>query len=402
MTTADEIRRALAHPNARAFLRVIREGESNQSDDAYSLTNGGGRFSSFAAHPFAGMRAPPGRASGAYQFIPSTWADVARRYPDECADFSPAAQDFGAVVKLADRGALGDVLAGRFDAAVAKLRQEWTSLPGAAENSGRYTLAKARAVFEAWGGVVAGSTRPTDQPAAPIDDRSVPYVPPAQDSGRIFNPETEAPNMIAAIPITLAILQSLVPMLPTLGKLLGGGSEKTAARVEAAGMLASAAADVITKTVPNALNLQDAAERIQADPQIAKATDEALAREYMRLTEIGGGVDAARKYNLEAAASRVPFWRQPAFVVTALLFPIVYMVSLGVLFAQAGIMLIAAAFGASAELVRMLGDAVSFSQDMKNVVITAIVSGVLMGIMAFWLGTSYGSQRRGDPSNGTG
>lgn len=200
--TAAQIRAALAHRNVRAFFRVIREGESSQTDDAYSVVNGGAHFSDFSRHPYEGMRSPPGRAAGAYQFLASTWGDVVRRFPVDCADFSPPSQDFGAVVKLDDRGALADVIAGRLDAAIAKLRNEWTSLPGASENSGRYTLARARAVFVQWGGVLAGSSPAETQPAAPVEDRSIPYAPPAGDSGRIYNPEQDAPNMD---PITLGI-----------------------------------------------------------------------------------------------------------------------------------------------------------------------------------------------------
>ena len=42
--TLTDLRRALGHPNVAAFLRVIRAGESSQTDDAYRMMFGGGLF----------------------------------------------------------------------------------------------------------------------------------------------------------------------------------------------------------------------------------------------------------------------------------------------------------------------------------------------------------------------
>ena len=152
--TRDDLLRIAAEPNVAAFLRVIRERESSQDDSAYSVLNGGAHFDSFARHPFEGQRTPPGKAVGAYQFIASTFDEVQRQYG--LPDFSPASQDAGAVARLIYRGALDDVIAGRFSDAVTKCRKEWTSLPGAAESSAGWTMAKAQAVFTRYGGTLAG------------------------------------------------------------------------------------------------------------------------------------------------------------------------------------------------------------------------------------------------------
>ena len=168
-----DLRRLLANTNVTAFLRVIRERESSQDESAYTVLNGGARFFSFAAHPYKGQRTPPGKAAGAYQFIASTWGDVEQQYG--MPDFSPASQDAGAVARLVYRGALEDVMAGRFEQAVTKCRLEWTSLPGAAESSGSWTMDKALAVFRKWGGRTAaelaalrpgGAPTTTPQPPA--------------------------------------------------------------------------------------------------------------------------------------------------------------------------------------------------------------------------------------------
>jgi muramidase (phage lysozyme) len=156
---------ALRHANVQAFLRVIRERESSQDESAYTVINGGAHFTSFADHPFAGMSTTQGgRAAGAYQFIPSTWAEVAKQ--NGFTDFSPPNQDLGAVARIVYRGALDDVIAGRIESAIAKCRKEWTSLPGASESSSAWTMVKALAVYQQWG----GHFTPETQPAAPIED----------------------------------------------------------------------------------------------------------------------------------------------------------------------------------------------------------------------------------------
>ena len=148
--TLSDLKRLLTNTNVAAFLRTIRERESSQDDSAYTVLNGGAHFASFKEHPYKGQRTPPGKAAGAYQFIASSWGDVQAQYG--MPDFGPASQDAGAVARLIYRGALEDVLAGRFAAAVARCRHEWTSLPGASESSAGWTMDKALAVYRKWGG----------------------------------------------------------------------------------------------------------------------------------------------------------------------------------------------------------------------------------------------------------
>lgn len=195
---------ALSNANVGAFLRVLREGETNQTDGAYRLINGGASFESFAEHPFGDLPTTRGgRAAGAYQFLPTTWARLRARFPDDLPDFSPDSQDRGAVLLIDGRGALDDVLAGRLEAAIVKLRPEWTSLPGASENSGRYTLARARDVFLRYGGALAGADT---QAPAPIEERGVPYVPP--------EPQQEAP-MPALMALAQILFSAFTPVAQT-------------------------------------------------------------------------------------------------------------------------------------------------------------------------------------------
>ena len=137
--------------NLEAFLKTIRIGESN---DDYQALYGGGRFLSFAQHPaiktainpnpFAGSN--NSHAAGAYQFQPGTWLDAARA--ENLSDFTPANQDRAAVWAIKRRGAYSDVLMGDIQAAMYKLRQEWTSL---ADRGADWVYA----TFQTGGGITA-------------------------------------------------------------------------------------------------------------------------------------------------------------------------------------------------------------------------------------------------------
>lgn len=144
------------NPQVRAFLALIRYGESSNTDRAYTTLYGGGQFADLSRHPAQFFRLADGRltsAAGAYQITYTTWKGLVAQYG--FTDFFPATQDFAAVALIKGRGALADVLAGRFDRAIAKCRNEWTSLPGAMEQG--YGLEKANQILAAYGGQFEGS-----------------------------------------------------------------------------------------------------------------------------------------------------------------------------------------------------------------------------------------------------
>lgn len=154
-----DLRRALGHPNVAAFLRVLRAGESSQTDDAYRMMFGGGLFDVAGGwqHPnvvnhAAGLSST---AAGAYQFLHRTWYSLCQQYP--FPDFAPKCQDMGAVALIAGRGALQDVLDGRLDAAIAKCNREWASLPGSPYGQPVLSMARCRAVYAQYGGTEAGA-----------------------------------------------------------------------------------------------------------------------------------------------------------------------------------------------------------------------------------------------------
>lgn len=153
--SADDM--TLQEPNVKAFLALIRYGESNNSGDAYSMLYGGGHFASYDDHPKRFFTVADGRrtsAAGAYQITWTTWQWVSTL--GNLPDFSPKSQDLAALLLIKRRGALADVVAGNFERAIAKCRNEWTSLPGAME--GRYTMAKAKQVLAQYGATFGDTT----------------------------------------------------------------------------------------------------------------------------------------------------------------------------------------------------------------------------------------------------
>ncbi len=138
--------------NVQAMLRVIRAGEGTADDGGYRRLFGGGTFESLADHPRivvskSGYRTT---AAGAYQMLSSTWDET--KAAMGLRDFSPASQDLAAVGRIAARGALADVIAGRFDKAVKKLGGEWASLPGSPYGQPTISIDRARSIYAMSGG----------------------------------------------------------------------------------------------------------------------------------------------------------------------------------------------------------------------------------------------------------
>lgn len=120
-------------PNLKAFLATIRYAEGTAASDGYRTIYTGAKFNSFDSHPTlrkcanAGGRQLCSDAAGAYQFLSSTWNATAKRIGAK--DFSPKNQDLGAIDLVKNAGALPDIEAGNFEAAVHKVSPIWASLP---------------------------------------------------------------------------------------------------------------------------------------------------------------------------------------------------------------------------------------------------------------------------------
>lgn len=163
--------------NELAFLAMIRTAEGTADADGYRALFGHTKrrprlFESFEDHPrqAAQFTDKAGRrlwtsAAGAYQFMAAsqipgggwtkvdTWTETKRRIG--LPDFSPESQDAAALELIRQAGALGDVRAGRFQAAVHKVRGRWASLPGAGYDQHEQSLNTITAAYRAAGGKFA-------------------------------------------------------------------------------------------------------------------------------------------------------------------------------------------------------------------------------------------------------
>jgi muramidase (phage lysozyme) len=233
----DELQALACHPQILAFSHVLRSGESNQTEDAFHILYGGGRFDSFADHPR--IRFPivyEGKpnyttAAGAFQIIEKSWNDFTAKFGP--MDFSPGNQLLCTVWLIDRAGALDDVIEGRINAAIRRLGPVWTSLKLSR------IQAQAPEIFQRFGGSLSGAAHP---------------------------PATQ--KVTPMLPILAAIIPTLIQAAPDLIRLLGGGeqSQKNAVIAE---KVAQVAIEVTGK-----VNAQAAAEEIAANPASAQAFKE--------------------------------------------------------------------------------------------------------------------------------
>lgn len=158
--------------NIGAFLFMIRTAEGTAGPNGHRTMFGGRLFDGWGDHPRIAHRFTDkaGRqlwtsAAGAYQFmavspIPgggSTRVDTWDRLQARLGlpDFGPASQDAAAVELIREAGALADVRAGRFDAAVSKVRRIWASMPGAGYSQPEKSLDALRIAYLNNGGTLA-------------------------------------------------------------------------------------------------------------------------------------------------------------------------------------------------------------------------------------------------------
>ncbi len=342
----DELRAALQSPNVAAFLRLIREGETSQAENAYRMMFGGGLFDGFADHPRQKITrgSLTSTAAGAYQFLSRTW--------DECRsglslpDFSPASQDLAAVFLIRRRGALSDVLAGRITQAIEKCAKEWASLPGSPYGQPVQTMAGALAVYAKWGGHYSpnlgdtlGDTQAIDKP---------------EKKGAIV-----APFIAAALPF-------LIDAIPRLGKIFGSGSEVSERNVKAAETVVQ-----IVQAATGTTTAQAAVEAIQSDPVKRQAAAEAIEARWYDLTEAGGGgIEGARK--ADAAVSGGDLLKSPSFWVACLLLPLVYLLVLS--------------------LIGIIGTA-TWSDDVRAGLAGSLISAVIGGLVGYYYGQTTSRNR---------
>ncbi len=141
--------------NLKAFLTMIQYSEGTYGNNAYRTMYGGQLFSGFTEHPNIAITKSgiTSTAAGAYQFLYATWTSVQQSLG--LPDFSPISQDRGAIELVRRRGALEDVMSGRFSIAIEKCRKEWASLPGAGYGQWERDITTLMQVYKSAGGHIA-------------------------------------------------------------------------------------------------------------------------------------------------------------------------------------------------------------------------------------------------------
>jgi lysozyme len=178
----------------------------------------------------------------------------------------------------------------------------------------------------------------------------------------------EQPMPAPLIPILAAVLPSLIRSIPDFGKLFSSGSEVSERNVKAVEM----AVGIVQEAV-GARNAQEAAEIVASDPAQAEVAQEAVRARWHELTEIGGGLESARKADVAFVAAGSNPLSSPAFLISLVLLVMPMM---------------------------LLGDVFFFHPGAYDGPLrTQIVTGVLMVIAivgGYWLGSSFGSAKKTD------
>jgi muramidase (phage lysozyme) len=180
---------ALEIRNSRAFLDTISysEGTLGRGNNGYNMIvtgeDGSRFFDDYSKHPRLLVHVKPGlnsTAAGRYQFLYRTDQDLSKEM--NLHDFSPMAQDAKALRLIQKNGALDDVMAGNFDAAVYENRGTWASLPDAGYGQPERTLASLQKIYAKARDKLDGVS---EAPVASNDDLKTRRQLPAYTSGRV-------------------------------------------------------------------------------------------------------------------------------------------------------------------------------------------------------------------------
>lgn len=172
-------------------------------------------------------------------------------------------------------------------------------------------------------------------------------------------------------PIISAVLPSIVAAIPELTRIFGSGSPTAERNAQAAEKVVS-----IVQAATGAVNAQQAAERVVADPVARTAAQDAIRREYFDLIKLSEqSVADARKFN-EAWNEGAPFIKTRS-------------ISLRFVEFLSLLLVILAAVGG---FIVLEGD--GFSPEIKASVVTLILIGGFTAVIGFWLGSSRDSQRK--------
>lgn len=345
MSLNEELSEALRSPNAQAFLRLIRAGESSQDLKGYFTLVGGEILPSLEQHPGKKVWIESlklwSSAAGAYQFLTATWGECQKALG--LKDFYPSSQDLAAMFLIRRRGALADVLAGRIEVAIKKCAKEWASLPGSPYGQPTRTLKQALATYAEYGGQL--SPIQTAQPS----QESTPMLP---------------------VALLTAFLPSLVAAVPKLAEIFKPESEVAQRNVKAAQVAFDIAKDALQAT-----NEQEVVEKLRSDPTAPAIVQQAIEDRWFELTEAGGGgIEGARKADATIAAAG-SMRSSPSFYVALCMLPLVYMI----------VGAVVGLWGAP------------FSDDVRAAIANGVVGMIIGGLIGYYYGQTT-SRNRSDKS----
>jgi lysozyme len=360
MTTIAE---ALQSPNVHAFLRAIRLGEGTLDADGYRRIVGGELFTSFADHPRKRVWIERyqvwSTAAGAYQFLAGTWDEMRAKYA--LRDFSPGEQDKAAIGLLIRRKALDDIIAGRIEDAIAKCRLEWASLPGSLYGQRTESMQRVLDTYIASGGSFA--------PAAPA---------PAEAVTELVEEAPPTPQQIAASPNSVSVeaepmdpftataIAALVREIPGLIRSFGSDGRVTERNAKAAEILINS-----VQAATGTQNAQAAVEAVRASPEVRQQVTQRLEADgWFEITEAGGGgIEGARAYSTAMKGEDVR--HIPAFWITLALLPLLY----------------------GTVWIVLTGSSDAFSGELRAAIASSVVTGILGGVIGYWLGLKFSAPR---------
>lgn len=185
-----------------------------------------------------------------------------------------------------------------------------------------------------------------------------------RQSAPIERKDTMSPFLVAALP---ALVDAIPGLIRTFGK--GEVTERNAKAAEAV--------LEVVQTATGTTNAQSAVEAVKADPAARTAATEALYKEgWFEVTEAGGGgLEGAREFAKDAGEQ---FWKMGVFWITVLLLPLLY---------------------GTVYLV-LTGSTEQFSGELRAAIASSVVTGVLGGIIGFWLGLKFSAHRQAVTSLG--
>lgn len=149
--------------NVLAFLDMLAvsegtdDGRQPTKDDGYDVLVGGKLFTGYDDHPNVLVKLSgtlSSTAAGRYQILYRYWPHYKALL--DLPDFGPLSQDRYAIQQLKERRAIADIQSGRFDEAVAKVRNIWASLPGAGYGQHEQKIESLRDAYVRAGGTIAG------------------------------------------------------------------------------------------------------------------------------------------------------------------------------------------------------------------------------------------------------